>query len=154
MTRSAYHRVRAAAAVALLLAPHTRAPAEVDALQQAVNYVFTGKLNPDPGPRIVDRDACTVLVSEPANKRSVRYYLGRINMDRTQIEKIYAGRLPTYRLAVEGDEDVVEFLNPDLTVAHGHRTAQIPLPGEIALTERALRLIRERCEGEKPKPPF
>jgi hypothetical protein len=155
MTGLTQHRVRVLAAAVLLLIGWRSSPmAEADALQQAINYVFTGRVDPASEPAIVDRDACIVLVPEPVNRRSVRYYLGRFRMDLAQVEKIYAGRLPTYRLSVEGDDDVVEFLNPDKTVAHGHRTAQIPLPGEIELTQRALRLIAERCKGQRPKPPF
>ncbi len=65
-----------------------------------------------------------------------------------------SGGQPTYQLYVEGDDDVVEFLNPDLTVSHGHRTARFALPGDIDQSERALRLIADECKPEKPKPLF
>jgi hypothetical protein len=146
----------AAAAVALLplIVPHTRALAEADVLQQAINYVFTGTLDPKNGPEIIDRKSCVVVLPDPENKRSIRYYLSRFRMDTARFEKIYAGRMPSYTLAVEGDDDVVEFLNPDMTVAHGHQTARIPLPGDIDQTQRALRLIADQCGAEKPKAPF
>jgi hypothetical protein len=150
---------RAAAAGAVIgvlamMVPGTRSLAETDVLQQAINYVFTGRLDPKGGPRIADRKACTVVVPDPVNKRSIRYYLARFRMDTARYEKIYAGRTPNHQLFVEGDEDVVEFLNPDMTVAHGHRTALIALPGDIDQSQRALRLIADRCKAETPKTPF
>ena len=69
-----------------------------------------------------------VVVAEPENNRSVRYYLSRFKPDSFRFEKRYVGRAPTYQLYVEGDEDVVEFLNTDMTVSHGHRTARTPWP--------------------------
>ena len=144
-----------AIAVALLTAlPQAHAAAEPDVLQRAINYIFTGRLDPQNGPKIVDRDTCTVLVPDPANQRTIRYRFGRVNTDRLLVEKIYAGRLPNYRLSIEGDEDVIEFLNPDMSVAHAHRTAQIPLPGEIGAIERALKLVADRCKSPGPKLPF
>ena len=35
-----------------------------DVFQQAVNYVFTGKIDPGAGPEIVDRKSCVVVVPE------------------------------------------------------------------------------------------
>ena len=148
--------VAAAAAVALLpmIVPRTRALAEADVLQQAINYVFTGRIDPENGPGIIDRKSCVVVVPDSNNKRSIRYYLSRFRMNTARFEKIYAGRAPSYKLVVEGDDDLVEFLNPDMTVAHGHRTAQFPLPGDIDQTQKALRLIADQCKAEKPKAPF
>ena len=160
MTGSAY-RYRfhitaavAAAVVALLTMIAPRALAEDDILQKAINYVFTGKIDPANGPEIVNRKSCIVLVPDPRNNRSIRYYLSRFNMDRAHYDKIYVGRNPYYRLSIEGDGTIVEFLNADLTVAHGHRTAQIRLPGDLEQTQRALKLIADRCKAAKPKAPF
>lgn len=154
--RRCRRHVIVAAALTLLpmLAAGSRARAEADVLQQAINYVFTGRTDPQTAPRITDRTACIVVIPDPANKRSIRYHLGRFRMDIARFEKIYAGRTPSYRLSVEGDDDVVEFLNPDTTVAHAHSTAQIALPGDIEQSERALRLIADQCKAEKPKVPF
>jgi hypothetical protein len=144
----------AAAAVALLAMIAPRAKADDDILQKAINYVFTGKIDPENGPQIVNRKSCIVLVPDPRNKRSIRYYLSRFNMDTAHFDKIYIGRNPSYKLDVAGDDTIVEFLNPDLTVAHAHHTAQIALPGDIDQTQRAMKLIAEQCKPEKPKAPF
>jgi hypothetical protein len=145
-----------AIAVLLLLSivPHTRAIAETDKLQQAITYVFTGNIEPHGTIKIVDRKSCVVVVSEPENDRATRYHLSRFKPDSFRFEKRYVGRAPTYQLYVEGDEDVVEFLNPDMTVSHGHRTARFPLPGDIDQSRRALQLIADECKAEKPKPLF
>ena len=143
-------------AVLLLLSHvlHTRALAETDKLQQAIAYVFTGNIEPQSHIKLVDRKLCVVAVSEPETNRATRYYLSRFKPDSFRFEKRYVGRNPTYQLYVEGDEDVVEFLNPDMTVSHGHRTARFPLPGDIDQSQRALRLIADACKPEKPKPLF
>ena len=62
--------------------------------------------------------------------------------------------MPSYRLVAEGDDDVIEFLNPDGTISHGQRTVQIPLPGDFDQSQRALRLIAEQCQPRPPKPLF
>jgi hypothetical protein len=49
------------------------AGAEDDVLQQAINYVFTGTIDPKDGPEITDRKSCVVVVPDPKWKRSVRY---------------------------------------------------------------------------------
>ena len=130
------------------------ASAESDRLQQAITYVFTGSIDPQNHIEITDRKRCVVVVSEPETRRSVRYYLSRFKPDSFRFEKRYVGRTPTYQLYVEGDDDVVEFLNPDMTVSHGHHTARFPLPGDIDQSQRALRLIAQECKAEKPKPLF
>lgn len=149
--------MRAFAIAVLLLASvivHWRAYADSEKLQQAIIYVFTGSIDAQDNIEIADRKLCTVIVSDPDTKRSTRYYLSRFKMDTSRFEKRYVGRTPTHQLYVEGDEDVVEFLNPDKTVAHGHRTARFLLPGDIDQTQRALRLIADACKPEKPKPLF
>jgi hypothetical protein len=133
---------------------HTHAFAETDKLQQAITYVFTGNIEPHGNIKIVDRKLCVVIVSDPEAARPARYHLSRFKPDRFRFEKRYVGRAPTYQLYVEGDEYVVEFLNPDMTVLRGHRTARFPLPGDIDQSQRALRLIAEECKPEKPKPLF
>src|ERR1700687_461797 len=82
----------AIAAVSLLctIAPHERAVAEDDVLQQAVNYVFTGSIDPQDRPEIVDRKSCVVVVPEPKLKRYARYYLSRFKMDVARISKRYS----------------------------------------------------------------
>ena len=137
-----------------LIFPRANATAESDVLSQAVNYVFTGKIDTQKDLDIVDRKACIVQVTDPNSKRLTRYYLGRFKMEAARYEKLYAGRLPTYQLFVEGDEDVVEFLNSDMTVSHGHRNVRIPLPGNIDQSQKALRIIAEQCKDEKPTAPF
>jgi len=156
MHRQAHRITMLAAAAAVVLRPMVGPPAWAggDALQQAINYVFTGRIDPDRGPMLVDRNACTVMVTDPRSKRSTRYHLSRFRLDAPRFEKLYAGRMPNYRLVAEGDDNVVEFLNPDMSVSHGHRTVQIPLPGDFDQSQRALRLIAEQCRPKKPKPLF
>jgi hypothetical protein len=133
---------------------HTRASAESEKLQQAITYIFTGSIEPQDHIEIADRKLCVVVVTEPDRGRPARYHLSRFKPDTFRFEKRYVGRSPTYQLYVEGDDDVVEFLNPDMTVSRGHRTARFPLPGDIDQSERALRLIADECKPEKPKPLF
>lgn len=146
--------VTAAAAVAWLPMSGPPALANDDVLQQAINYVFTGRIDPESGPRIVERDGCVVAVVDPGSKRTIRYHLSRFRLDSPRFEKVYAGRTPNYRLVAEGDDNVIEFLNPDMTVSHGHRTVQIPLPGDFDQSQRALRVIAEQCKPKRPKPLF
>ena len=146
----------AAAAVSWSLAPQARAAAEDDALQQAVNYVFTGRIDPQDGPEIVDRKSCIVVVPDPKYKRYARYYLSRFKMDIARISKRYAGPQILYELEVQGDDVLLEYLNADKkTVAYGFKSAQISLPGNIDQTEKALKLIFSgHCKSDKPKAPF
>jgi hypothetical protein len=149
--------MKAFASAATLLASIVLQPpafAETDKLQQAITYVFTGSIAPQGRIAIVDRKPCVVIVAEPENSRAVRYHLSRFKPDRFRFETRYVGRTPTYQLYVEGDEDVVEFLNTDMTVSHGHRTARFALPGDIDQSKRALQLIADECKPDKPKPLF
>jgi hypothetical protein len=132
-----------------------RAVAEDDVFQLAVNYVFTGRTDPPNPPQIVDRKSCTVVVLDTQFRTHIRYYLNRFKMDSARISKTYSGQKISYVLEVEGDDTVVEHLNPDKTVARAFRSAQISLPGDIDQSEKALRLIfADYCRAEKPKPPF
>jgi hypothetical protein len=149
--------MKAFASAATLLASIVLQPpafAETDKLQQAITYVFTGSIAPQSRVAIVDLKPCVVIVSEPENNRAVRYHLSRFKPDWFRFETRYVGRTPTYQLYVEGDEDVVEFLNTDMTVSHGHRTARFALPGDIDQSKRALQLIADECKPDKPKPLF
>src|SRR5437763_15774224 len=120
----------------------SRATADDDLLQQAVNYVITGTVEPQNGPEIVDRISCIVLVPEPKFKRYARYYLMRFKMDTARISKKYAGSQALYELEVEGDNVIFEYLKPDkVTVDYGFRSAHISLPGDPDQTEKALDLI-------------
>jgi hypothetical protein len=145
-----------AAALAALALPCARALAAQDLLQEAINYVFTGKIDPIDAPEIVDRKSCVVVVPEPKFKRYARYYLSRFKMDTSRIGKKYAGSQPLYELEVEGDDVIFEYLKPDkTTVDYGFRSAHISLPGDIGQTEKALALIfSQYCKPEPPKGPF
>ncbi len=152
--------VRAVTTAALVCLPIVGPPAFVpaladgDVLQQAINYVFTGRIDPEHGPEMVDRNGCVVAVVDPLSNRMTRYHLGRFRLDAPRFEKVYAGRMPNYRLVAEGDDNVIEFLNPDGTVSHGQRNVQIPLPGDFDQSQRALRVIAEQCKPSAPKPLF
>src|SRR5947209_1445566 len=62
------------------------APAAEDVLQQAINYVFTGTIEPSKdGPELVDRQSCIVVVPEPKFNRYARYYLRRFKMDTSRV---------------------------------------------------------------------
>src|SRR5947209_15331093 len=76
----------------LWIAPlQIRAVAEDDVLQLAINYIFTGRIDPSDRPEIVDRKSCTVLVFEPKFQAYVRYYLSRSRLDSARISKTYSG---------------------------------------------------------------
>jgi|SRR5262249_903610 len=143
--------------VALLLSasPSPGQGAE-DLLQEAINYVFAGRIDAIDGPEIVDRKACVVVVPEPRFNRYARYYLSRFKMEGSRISKKYAGSQTFYELEVEGDDVIFEYLKPDKrTVDYGFRSAHIALPGDIAQTEKALALIfSQYCKREAPKGPF
>ena len=156
-------RSRTALALALVLASsfwtvvaQSRAAAAEDRFQNAVNYVFTGKVDPPNGPQIVDRKSCVVLVPEPKFNRYARYYLSRFKMDTARISKKYAGSQTLYELEVEGDDAVLEYLKADKTTAdYGFRSAHISLPGDPDQTEKALQLIfSQYCKVERPRSPF
>ena len=148
-----------AVAAALLIGPvFAQAPAlaEADIFQQAVNYVFTGQVDPANGPEIVDRKSCIVVLHDPHFDRYIRYYLRRIKMDDSLFDKKYSGSRVSYEVNVKGDDTVIEYLNPDKkTVIQGYRSAQIPLPGDIDQTRKALNIIfTDYCKPEKTKGPF
>jgi len=130
--------------------------AEADVFQQAVNYVFTGQVDPQGGPEIVDRKSCVVVLRDPHFNRYIRYYLSRFKMDDALFDKRYSGPRVLYEVNVKGDDTVIEYLNPDKsTVIQGYRSAQIPLPGDIDQTRKALRIIfTDYCKAEAPKGPF
>jgi hypothetical protein len=142
--------------IVCLVSLQTPALSEADVFQQAVNYVFTGSIDPQDGPEIVDRKSCVIVLRDPKFNRYIRYYLSRFNMDGAIFGKKYSGARPYYELDVKGDDVVIEYLNPDKkTVAQGYRSAQIPLPGDIDQTQKALRIIfTDHCKAEKPKAPF
>jgi hypothetical protein len=123
---------------------------------QAVNYLFTGNINPSTAPEIADAKSCIILVAEPKFNRYARYYLNRIKLDTARISKKYAGTQVVYEWEVEGDDIIFEYLKADKrTVDYGFRSAHIPLPGNIAQTERAIALIYSKyCKQEAPRGPF
>ena len=148
----------AVAAVAFfgIVALRTLALAEADVFQQAVNYVFTGKVDPVDAPEIVDRESCVIALRDPKFNRYIRYYLGRFKMDDALFDKRYSGSRASYELNVKGDDVVIEYLNLDKkTVISANRSAQISLPGDIDQTQKALRIIfTGHCKAEKPHTPF
>jgi hypothetical protein len=154
-TGSLFRSLALTAALATLALP-SRALAAQDLLQEAINYVFTGRIDPVDGPEIVDRKSCVVVMPEPKFKRFARYYLSRFKMETSRISKKYAGSQPVYELEVEGDDVIFEYLKPDkTTVDYGFRSAHISLPGDIGQTEKALALIfSQYCKAEPPKGPF
>ncbi len=132
-----------------------RAGVHDDLLQKAFNYVFTGTIDPQDTPEIVDLTACAVVVPDPRYPRFIRYYFGRIRPDNSRISKDYAGRQTLYKLEIESDNIVIEYLTADkTTVTQAFRSAQINLPGDIEQTQRALKVIAERCKGDGSKSPF
>jgi hypothetical protein len=132
-----------------------RAGARDDLLQKAFNYVFTGTVDPKDTPDIVDLAACAVVVADPRYPRFIRYYFGRIRPDNSRISKDYAGRKTLYRLEIESDTTVIEYLTADKTgVTQSFRSAQIDLPGDIEQTQKALKVIADRCKGDGSKSPF
>jgi hypothetical protein len=132
------------------------APAETSVFQQALNYVFTGKIDPQSGPEIADRNSCVIVLHDPKYDRYIRYYFNRFKMDDVSFNKKYSGSRVYYEMDIKGDDVVIEYLNPDKkTVLQGYRSAQIPLPGDIDQTRKALGIIfADRCAAEKPKAPF
>jgi hypothetical protein len=133
-----------------------RAAAEADLFQEAVNYVFTGKTDPQDAPEIVDRKSCIVVMRDTKYKRYIRYYLSRFKIDIAVFNKTYAGSQALYDLEVESDDVLLEYLDMDkTTVPQGYKSAHIPLPGNIVQTQRALKLIfADYCMADQPKTPF
>jgi hypothetical protein len=134
----------------------TLALAEAPVFQQALNYVFTGKVDPQNGPEIEDKKSCVILLRDANFNRYVRYYLSRFKMEDALFIKKYSGSRVYYELNVKGDEVVVEYLNLDKkTVIQGYRSAQISLPGDIDQTQKALHIVfTNQCQPEKPTTPF
>jgi len=134
----------------------TPALSEASVFQQALNYVFTGRIDPQNGPEIVDQKSCVILLYDPKYNRYIRYYFGRFKMDDASFDKKYSGSRVYYEMEVKGDDVVIEYLNLDKkTVVQGYRSAQIPLPGDIDQTRKALGIIfADHCKAEKPKAPF
>ena len=129
--------------------------ADNEVFQQAVNYVFTGRIDPPEGADIVDRKNCVVVAPDSRFKRYVRYYLNRFKLDAARFNKRYSGARTLYDLDVQGDDVILEYLAPDkTTVIQAYRSAQIPLPGDIEPTQKALRIISDSCKAEGPKTPF
>ena len=132
-----------------------RAATRDDLLQKAFNYVFTGTIDPKDTPEIVDLAACAVVVPDPRYSRFIRYHFGRVRPDNSRITKDYAGRKTLYRLEIESDNIVIEYLTADkTTVTQAFRSAQINLPGDIEQTQKALKVIADRCKGDGSKSPF
>ncbi len=160
LSKERCHKITLSLAVATLflwvVTLQDRAMAADDVLQRAVNYVFTGKIDPKDGPKIVDRESCIIVVPEARFNRYARYYLSRFKMDIARVTKRYAGRQVLYELEVEGDDIIFEYLKADnTTVDYGFKSAHISLPGDIDQTEKALKLIfAEYCKADKPKSPF
>ena len=139
-----------------MTAVFNRAVAQADLFQEAVNYVFTGKTDPADAPEIVDRNSCIVVMRDPKYPRYIRYYLSRFKMDTANFHKIYAGSQTLYNLEVANDDILLEYLNIDkTTVTERYRSAQIPLPGNIDQTQKALRIIfADHCKANQTKTPF
>lgn len=148
--------IAVAATSFILIAPFRVKAVAEDVLQAAINYVFTGVIAPENGPKIADLKSCVVVLLDQRNKRYVRYYLSRFNMDRSRISNTYSGRHANYTLEVDGDDVIIEYLKPDqTTVTNGYKSAQISLPGNIDQTKRALHLIfSDHCKADRPKTPF
>ena len=148
--------VAAIASILWLVPLQTSALSEDDVFQQAINYIFTGRIDPKDGPEIVDQKNCIVVVPEPDLSRYARYYLNRFKMDVSRISKKYAGRQVLYELEVEGDDTILEYLKADKkTVNFGFKSAHIALPGNIERTEKALHLVfSEHCKADQPRLPF
>jgi hypothetical protein len=147
--------VAAALAAAAALFTSAVASSEADRFQQAVNYVFTGRIDPPEAPEIVDRDACVVVVRDIKYSRYARYYLGRFRMDDALFDKRYSGSRVNYVLDVKGDDVILEYLSSDKrTVAQSYRSAQVSLPGDIDQTRKALQIVEDHCKAKKSNAPF
>jgi hypothetical protein len=96
-----------------------------------------------------------VVVQDPRYKRYIRYYLGRFRIEDALFDKRYSGSRESYVLDVRGDDVIVEYLNTDKqTVAQSYRSAQIPLPGDIDQTRKALQIVSDGCKSKKSNTPF
>lgn len=150
------HRMMVLAAVAWLAAGGS-ATATPDLFQQAVAYVFTGRVDPPEPFEIVDRKACIVVVPDERFKRLVRYYLARFDMDHARFNTRYSGTRAFYELDVRGDDVILEYLDPaSRNVLQSYRSGQIALPGGLEQTRRALDVVfsEGNCKPTAPKTPF
>jgi hypothetical protein len=145
-----------AIAAALAIASTAQAEQPDRLFVQAVNYIFTGRIDPLDGPEITDAKSCIVVVPEPKFNRYARYYLNRVKLETARISKKYAGPQVIYEWEVESDDVIFEYLKPDKkTVDYGFRSAHIALPGNVEQTERAIALIYSKyCKQEQQKSPF
>jgi hypothetical protein len=132
------------------------AAGETDLFQEAVNYVLTGTTDPADLPLIVDRKSCIVVMHDPKYNRYIRYHLKRFKMDTANFSKIYAGTRTLYSLEVTGDDVILEYLDADkTTVTQAYKSAQIPLPGNIDQTQKALKIIfTDYCKADQLQSPF
>jgi hypothetical protein len=128
-----------------------------DLFQQAVAYVFTGRVDPPEPVEIVDRKTCVVVVSDARFGRLVRYYLGRFDMDHARFNTRYSGTRAFSELDVRGDDVIVEYLDPKTrTILQSYRSVQIALPGGLEQTRRAFDVVFADggCKAAEPKVPF
>lgn len=121
-----------------------------------MNYIFTGQVDPQNGPEIVDRKSCVILLRDPNFNQYIRYYLSRFKMDDALFDKKYSGSRISYEMSIKGDDTVIEYLKPDKkTVIQAYRSAQISMPGDIDQTRKALRIVfTNYCKADTPKTPF
>ena len=92
---------------------------------------------------------------DPRFPRYIRYYFDRFKIDGAPITKRYAGARTLYELDIESDNVIIEYLSLDkTTLVQGYRSAQIPLPGDIGQTQKALQIVAERCRPDQSKNPF
>jgi hypothetical protein len=146
-----------AALFVLWTAPfQNQAAAADDLFQNAVNYVFTGRVDPPQAPEIVDRKACIVVLRDPKYDRYIRYYLSRFRMDTADFTKTYAGSQVLYDLEVDSESVLLEYLDMDkTTVTRAYKSAHISLPGNIEQTRKALNIIfSDFCKTQKQQDPF
>jgi hypothetical protein len=144
--------------VALAVTSPRVVPAQTpDLFLQALQYVFTGRIDPPKPVEVVDPKACVVVVHDPRFNRLVRYYLGRFDMEHARINTRYSGTVPIYELDVRGENVVLEYLDPiQRSVLQSYRSAQITLPGSLEQTRRALQIVfaNGRCRAAEPQAPF
>ena len=144
-----FRRRSAIAAVSLfgivaLVSLQTPALSEADVFQQAVNYVFTGNIEPQDGPEIVDRKSCVIVMRDPKYNRYIRYYLNRFNMDDAIFGKKYSGARPYYELDVKGDDGqtvrwVAETSNPLDMVNRGWQKGSFKAGEVVTVTTRPIK---------------
>jgi hypothetical protein len=133
-----------------------QAAAADDLFQNAVNYVFTGRIDPPQAPEIVDRQSCVVVLRDPKYDRYIRYYMSRFRMDTADFSKTYAGSQVLYDLEVDSDNVLLEYLdNEKKIVTRAYKSAHIPLLGNIEQSQKALKIIfSDYCKARKQQDPF